>query len=186
MGRTMAGKSTLFEYLSAGDGARIGDGRQRYTRKNCQRVAADTGVEIVDTPGVGAMDGEKDYETAFREVADADLILWVATDQATQEQTGRALERLADLGKPIVVALNCLADVTDELGLLDMLDEPERVFGGDAEGNLAPIRRHLSRAGGRYIRAVAIHAQAAQMSGSGSLAPTKRESSTTTVDRLLD
>ena len=36
------------------------------------------------------MDGEEDYEAAFGEVADADLILWVATDQATQEQTGRA------------------------------------------------------------------------------------------------
>lgn len=170
MGRTMAGKSTLFEYLSAGNGARVSDGRQRYTRESCLRAAPDIGVEIVDTPGVGAMDGDEDYETAFREVADADLVLWVATDQATQEQTGRALARLSDLGKPIVVALNCLADVTDEIGLLDMLHEPERVFGGDAEGNLAPIRRHLARAGGRYILAVAIHAQAAQVSVSGALA----------------
>jgi small GTP-binding protein len=169
MGRTMAGKSTLFEYLSAGDGARVGDGRQRYSRDSCVRVAKEIGVEIVDTPGVGAMDGREDYEAAFSQVVDADLILWVATDQATQEQTGRALERLADLGKPILVALNCLADVTDEIGLLDMLEEPDRVFGGDAEGNLAPIRRHLLRAGGRYIDAVAIHAQAAQLSLSGSL-----------------
>lgn len=169
MGRTMAGKSTLFEYLSDGDGARVGDGRQRYTRESSLRFSAGIGVEIVDTPGVGAMDGKEDYETAYREVADADMILWVATDQATQEQTGRALERLSDFGKPIVVALNCLANVNDVLGLLDMLEEPERVFGGDAEGNLAPIRRHLARAGGNYVTAVAIHAQAAQMSASGSL-----------------
>nr|WP_221376990.1 GTPase [Actinoplanes polyasparticus] len=169
MGRTMAGKSTLFEYLSAGDGDRVGDGRQRYSRDSCVRVAKEIGVEIVDTPGVGAMDGREDYEVAFGQVADADLILWVATDQATQEQTGRALERLSDLGKPILVALNCLADVTDEIGLLDMLEEPGLVFGGDAEGNLAPIRRHLLRAGGRYIDAVAIHAQAAELARSGSL-----------------
>lgn len=169
MGRTMAGKSTLFEFLSAGDGARVGAGAQRTTRESCSRVAVDLDIDVVDTPGVGAMDGDEDYETAFREVADADLILWVATDQATQEQTGRALERLSDLGKPIVVALNCLADVSDELGLYDMLEEPERVFGGDAEGNLAPIRRHLAQAGGRYISAVPIHAQAALVSLSDSL-----------------
>ncbi|WP_112623815.1 GTPase domain-containing protein [Micromonospora saelicesensis] len=169
MGQTMAGKSTLFEYLSGGDGARVGDGRQRFSRDACIRVATEIGVEIVDTPGVGAMDGKEDYEFAFRQVADADLILWVATTRATQEQTGQALERLADLGKPILVALNCLKDVTDEIGLLDMLEEPELVFGGDAMGNLAPIRRYLSRAGGRYIDAVAIHAQAARLALSGAL-----------------
>lgn len=168
MGRTMAGKSTLFEYLSAGDGTRVGDGRQRYSRDFCVRVAKKIGVEIVDTPGVGATDGEEDYEVAFGQVADADLVLWVATDQATQEQTGHALERLADLGKPILVAMNCLTDVTDEIGLMDMLEEPYRVF-ADAEGNLAPIRRHLSRAGGRYLDAVAIHAQAARLASTGEL-----------------
>ncbi|MGK5682361.1 GTPase domain-containing protein [Actinoplanes sp. URMC 104] len=168
MGRTMAGKSTLFEYLSAGDGTRVGDGRQRYSRDSCVRVAKKIPVEIVDTPGVGAMDGEEDYEVAFGQVAEADLILWVATDQATQEQTGHALERLADLGKPILVALNCLTDVTDDIGLLDMIEEPDRVF-ADAEGNLAPIRRHLSRAGGRYLDAVPIHAQAARLASTGEL-----------------
>lgn len=223
MGRTMAGKSTLFEYLSGGDGSRIGDGGQRTSRDSCARPASgldnarpasgldnaqptdgpdnaqpasgpdnaqpadgldnaqpadgpdDTRpasgrrVELVDTPGVGAMDGREDYEVAFGQVADADLILWVATTQATQEQTGRALERLADLGKPILVALNCLADLTDEINLMDMLEEPERVFGGDAEGNLAPIRRHLLRAGGRYLDAIPVHAQAAGLARSGGL-----------------
>jgi small GTP-binding protein len=167
MGRTMAGKSSLFEYLSNGDGSRVGDGSQGYSKDNCAREVPDAGFEIVDTPGVGKMDGEDDYATAFTQVADADLILWVATDQATQEKTGQALERLADLGKPILVVLNCLADLTDEINLLDLLEEPERIFGGDAEGNLAPIRRHLAHAGGRYVDAVAVHAQAALLAESG-------------------
>lgn len=169
MGRTMAGKSTLFEYLSGGDGARVGTGLQGTSHDVCVRRISAIGVEIADTPGVGGMDLEADYQTAFSAVADADLILWVATDQATQEQTGRALERLSDLGKPILVALNCLADVSDEINLLDMLEEPERIFGGDAEGNLAPVRRHLSRAGGRYIDAIPIHAQAALLAISSKL-----------------
>jgi small GTP-binding protein len=169
MGRTMAGKSTLFEYLSGGDGARTGDGRQRFSRDVSARIAAGLGAEIVDTPGVGAMDGQDDYDIAFGQVADADLVLWVATNQAVQEQTGQALERLSDLGKPILVALNCMRDVRDELGLLDMLEAPDLVFGGDAEGNLAPIRRHLAKAGGQYIDAVPIHALAAQLARSGQL-----------------
>lgn len=71
MGRTMAGKSTLFEYLSGGDGARVGDGRQRYSRDVCARPVDDLGIEIVDTPGVGAMDGQEDYEAAFGQVPEA-------------------------------------------------------------------------------------------------------------------
>lgn len=170
MGRTMAGKSTLFEYLSRGTGARIGVGAQRTTRDTSVKNVFDMqGVEIVDTPGVGAMDGEDDYEAAFAQVADADLILWVATDQATQEQTARALRRLADLGKPVMVALNCLADIQDEINYFDLLDEPERIFGGDAETNLAPIRRHLATAGGHYLDAYLIHAQAAHLASSGAI-----------------
>jgi small GTP-binding protein len=161
MGRTMAGKSTLFEYFSGGDGARVGDGRQRYSRDACARMSEVLGFEIVDTPGVGAMDGEDDFQVAFAQVVDADLILWIASDQATQEQTGRALRHLGALGKPIVVALNCLADLDDPIALIDLLEEPERVFGGDAQDNLHPIERHLGQAGTRFIRAVPLHAQAA-------------------------
>nr|WP_302477605.1 GTPase [Aeromicrobium stalagmiti] len=188
MGRTMSGKSTLFEFLSGGDGARIGVGGQRTTRESCSRAVQGLAIDVVDTPGVGAMDGEDDYARAFEEVAGADLILWVATDQATQEQTGRALERLSDLGKPILVALNCLADVSDELGLEDMLYEPDQVFGGDATGNLVPVQRHLARAGGQYICALQVHAQAALLSTSGLLEPDVAHvlRSNSRIDTLLE
>jgi hypothetical protein len=161
MGRTMAGKSTLFEFFAGGDGARVGDGRQRATTDTCLRPSGSLGFEIVDTPGVGAMDGEDDYTTAFTQVADADLVLWVGTDQATQELTGVALRQLGALGKPIIVALNCLTDLEDEIGWLDVTESPERVFGGHTEGNLAPINRHLAKVGASTSRAVLIHAQAA-------------------------
>lgn len=169
MGRTMAGKSTLFEFLTGGDGASVGRGGQRTTRESHIGTVLGHDIEIVDTPGVGAMDGDADYEEAFSHVADADLILWVATTEATQERTGRALEQLADYGKPILVALNCLRDVTDQLDLLELLEDPDFVFGGDTLGNLKPIDRHLARAGGRYISAVLIHAQAALMSEASDL-----------------
>lgn len=169
MGRTMAGKSTLFEFLSGGDGASVGAGGQRTTRESQTGTILGQDIEIVDTPGVGAMDGDDDYAEAFSQVSDADLILWVATNEATQGRTGRALEQLADYGKPIVVALNCLRAVRDELDLLDLLEQPELIFGGDTLGNLKPIDRHLARAGGRYISAIPIHAQAALLSLSGAL-----------------
>lgn len=187
MGRTMAGKSTLFEFLTGGGGASVGRGGQRTTRESHIGTVLGHDIEIVDTPGVGAMDGDADYEEAFSQVADADLILWVATNEATQERTGRALEQLADYGKPILVALNCLRDVTDQLDLLELLEDPDFVFGGDTLGNLKPIDRHLARAGGRYISAVLIHAQAALMSEASDL--TSQDASdirrASRVERLL-
>ncbi|MBX3077962.1 MAG: 50S ribosome-binding GTPase [Cryobacterium sp.] len=167
MGRTMAGKSTLFEYLTGGDGERVGVGGPRTTRVVCVGTVADIGIEIVDTPGVGAMDGQEDFDSAFGQVTDADLILWVASDEATQAQTGEALELLSDIGKPILIALNCLHDVSHETGMNDMLESPELVFEGDAVDNLVPIRRHLAMAGGQDLGAIAIHAQAALLSVSG-------------------
>lgn len=161
MGQTTAGKSTLFRYLTGMSETRIGDGRQRTTREISIGTVADLDIEVVDTPGVGAMDGQVDFDMAFTQVADADLILWVAPTFAAQLSTGLALEQLADLGKPILVALNCRHDISTEIGLLDMLEEPDLVFSEDALRNLAPITRFLSLAGGRFIRAVPIHAQAA-------------------------
>ena len=187
MGRTMAGKSTLFEFLTDGDGASVGHGGQRTTRDSQSGTILGYDIEIVDTPGVGAMDGHEDFVEAFRQIADADLILWVATNEATQEQTGRALQQLADYGKPILVALNCLRAIRDELDLLDLLEQPEVVFGGDTLGNLKPIDRHLARAGGRYISAALIHAQAALLSTSGDLGPDESHKvrQASRVDRLL-
>ena len=120
------------------------------------------------------MDGEDDFHIAFAQVTDADLILWVVSDQATQEQTGRALRHLGALGKPIVVALNCLADLDDPIALMDLLEEPERVFGGDARDNLHPIERHLGQSGTRFICAVPLHAQAALRSAGSQLEPEER------------
>jgi hypothetical protein len=170
MGRTMAGKSTLFEFLTGGDGSRIGNGGQRFSRDVIDRMVVGRDFEIVDTPGVGAMDGDDDFEIAFGQVSDADLILWVTADGATQQQTGRALERLADLGKPIIVALNCMREIRDDFDLEELLENPEVVFGGDSLGNLAPIRRHLSRGGARYITAIQVHALAAELSSRGGYA----------------
>ena len=57
-GRTMAGKSTLMEILTEGDGSSIGKGSQRTTRD--VRKYTWNGLEITDVPGIGAFEGEDD------------------------------------------------------------------------------------------------------------------------------
>lgn len=168
MGQTMAGKSTLFKHLTGDARTLIGTGGQRTTRDVREGAVGEMGFVVVDTPGVGALDGAADYDIAFSQVPDADLILWVARDGGTQEQTGKALERLADLGKPILIALNCFLDVRSSLGLEDMLEDPSQVFDG-ARGNLKRIEHHLSQVGGSYLSAISVHAQAALVASTGTL-----------------
>ena len=57
-GRTMAGKSTIREALTGGDGSTIGQGGQRTTRD--VRDYEWNNLRIVDTPGFGAFGGEED------------------------------------------------------------------------------------------------------------------------------
>jgi tRNA U34 5-carboxymethylaminomethyl modifying GTPase MnmE/TrmE len=164
MGRTMAGKSTLLEALTDGDGSRIGDGRQRFSRDVHERPVGSAfgleGVVLVDTPGVGAKDGEEDYELAFSQVPTADLVVWVAANDSTQEETAAALRALAVLGKPVIVTLNCRVDLDHPAKILDFLEDPEFGF-GESEGHLRVIERHLAAFGVSRVGAVLTHAEAA-------------------------
>ena len=151
MGRTMAGKSTLLAAITGGSADRIGIGAQRTSRDVFAAPALDVpDLEIVDTPGVGAKDGDEDVATAMAEVPDADLVLWVASNDSFQEETARALRAVAFHGKPVVVALNCRAPLDDGLALEDFLDQPALVF-GQHEGHLRTIRMHLATAGVRPV-----------------------------------
>lgn len=62
-GRTMAGKSTLMEILTEGNGETIGKGAQRTTRDI--RKYTWNELEITDVPGIGAFEGEDDEQIAF-------------------------------------------------------------------------------------------------------------------------
>ena len=168
MGRTQAGKSTLLEALSRGDGSRRGDGRQRYSRDVCVRQVADlAGVEIVDTPGVGAADGKEDFDRAFQEVNAADVILWVASNNSVQEETAVALRSLGFLGKPVIVALNCRWDLNHAVKRLDFMDDTGVAF-RDVTGDVEAIEAQLARAGVRSVRVVTLHAEAAFRATQGS------------------
>ena len=162
MGRTTAGKSTLLSALTGGAAERIGVGAQRTTRDVFSAPALDLDcVEIVDTPGVGATDGEDDVAEAMAQVPDADLVLWVASNDSFQEETAQALREVAFRGKPVVVALNCRAPLSDDLDREDFLADPDSVF-AQHEGHFSMIRSHLSTAAVRPVAEVRLHAEAAR------------------------
>lgn len=103
-GRTKAGKSTLMEILTEGDGSSIGKGSQRTTRDI--RKYAWNGLEITDVPGIGAFEGEDDEQIAFEAVKTADLILFLITDDAPQVAEAECFSRIVNLGKPIICIMN--------------------------------------------------------------------------------
>ena len=167
MGRTMAGKSTVLEALSHGDGTRRGRGQQRTTRAGdmCERAMVELpGVSIIDVPGVGAADGIEDREFAMAQVSDADIILWVATTEAAKETTAQSLRELGALGKPIIVALNCRRSLVRHGD--EFLANPEDLY-RDAGEHAAVVARHLAQAGAASVDVIPIHAEAAWRSVCG-------------------
>lgn len=161
MGRTQAGKSTLFGYLTAGDHSPLGNGGQRTTRTVV--VAPLDGypdVVIVDTPGVGAKDGDTDRAIALAEARRADLVIWVAANNATQTETGAALGQLATWGVPMLVALNCRRHIGDDEARRQFLDDPEFTFGNE-DGYLARMAEYLDPHAQRPAGVFILHAAAA-------------------------
>jgi len=103
-GRTMAGKSTLMETLTEGNGSSIGKGAQRTTRDI--RTYTWNELEITDVPGIGAFEGEADEQIAFEAAKTADLILFLITDDAPQAIEAECFSRIINLGKPVICVIN--------------------------------------------------------------------------------
>ena len=126
-GRTLAGKSTLMEILTGGDGRSIGTGAQRTTRD--VRSYSWKGLTITDVPGTAAFEGaEEDEAIAFEAAEKADLVIFLITDDAPQPAEARCFERLCRLGKPILGICNVKAAVDDEDDLRLFLRDPDRYF----------------------------------------------------------
>ena len=103
-GRTMAGKSTLMEILTHGNGESIGKGAQRTTLD--VRDYYWQGLRITDVPGVCSFGGEEDDKLAFEAARSADLILFLLTDDAPQAGEAECLAQLKSLGKPVLGVVN--------------------------------------------------------------------------------
>lgn len=125
-GRTMAGKSTLMEILTNGDGQSIGKGAQRTTRD--VRAYHWRGLKVTDVPGVAAFEGADDEELAFEAAAKADLVLFLITDDAPQPVEAECLARVRALGKPVLGICNVKVALEDEDDVFLFLRNPDKHF----------------------------------------------------------
>jgi tRNA U34 5-carboxymethylaminomethyl modifying GTPase MnmE/TrmE len=103
-GRTQAGKSTLMEILTNGNGDSIGRGAQRTTRD--VRSYYWNGMEIIDVPGVCAADGGDDEGVALAAVKKADLVLFLIADDSPQPDEAVFLNLIRMQGKPVLGIMN--------------------------------------------------------------------------------
>ncbi|MFH1319777.1 MAG: GTPase, partial [Bacteroidota bacterium] len=136
-GRTMSGKSTLMEILTQGDGISIGKGGQRTTRD--VRTYNWHGLEVTDVPGIAAFEGLEDEEVAFKSASQADLVLFLVTDDAPQPVEAECLARIRRLGKPVIGICNIKTSIDDEDDLALFLGKPDRSF------NIKRIRELLDQ-----------------------------------------
>jgi small GTP-binding protein len=165
-GRTMAGKSTLREALTGGDGSSIGKGAQRTTLD--VKEYEWNGLRIVDTPGFGAVEGAQDTEKARKTLERIDLVLFLLNSDSIQDTTFRELEYIAERNTPLIFVLNMKRNLENEGNLRRALKSPEKFIYKPDEitGHEERLRFLASQAGLNpgLVRVIPIHAQAAFMS----------------------
>ena len=167
LGRTQAGKSTVFTYLTRSDASPIGRGAQRCTRSIVEApMADDSNIVIVDTPGVGARDGDNDRKIALEAARSADLVVWVATNNSQPSETAASLTQVAKWGVPLILAFNCREDLGGTGAIEQFLTYPDDVF-EDLVGHRARLARFLDPHGQRPRHVVEIHAAAALLGTHG-------------------
>ena len=164
-GRTKAGKSTIREALTSGDGGTIGKGSQRTTRD--VREYRWQGLRLLDTPGIEAYQGEEDTAKANEVIDQSDMLIFLTSDDSVQPGEFKAMAQLQRINKYFAVILNIKHDISKQPeDLLMFIDIPEMVFD---EQRLAEHQNHIQT----YIKEhleidnvdlVCIHAQAAFLS----------------------
>ena len=139
-GRTMAGKSTLMEVLTEGDGSAIGMGAQRTTR-DIRRYEWN-GLAVTDVPGIGAFEGEEDTRLAFDAAKTADLIVFLLTDDAPQAVEADCFRQVKDLGKPVIIIMNVKVSVDSGKSMKLIERDMNRAFDDE---RIEEIRRQFCK-----------------------------------------
>ena len=139
-GRTMAGKSTLMEVLTEGDGSAIGMGAQRTTR-DIRRYEWN-GLAVTDVPGIGAFEGEEDTRLAFDAAKTADLIVFLLTDDAPQAVEADCFRQVKDLGKPVIIIMNVKVSVDSGKSIKLIERDMNRAFDDE---RIEEIRKQFCR-----------------------------------------
>ena len=164
-GRTTAGKSTLMEILTHGNGESIGKGGQRTTLD--VRDYFWKGLKITDVPGVCAFGGKIDETTALEAAKAADLILFLIRSDEVQPDEAEKLAQLRSLGKPVLGVINIrqsFNNIKDEDNIKDLEEAMADTENIDATINQFKefAKRHNQDWSG--IKFVATHLLSAYMS----------------------
>jgi predicted GTPase len=163
-GRTRAGKSTIREALTRGDGGTIGKGAQRTTRD--VREYRWQGLRLLDTPGIEAYQGDEDTAQANEVIDQSDMILFLASDDSVQPGEFKAMAQLQQINKYFAVILNVKDNIEKEQRLIRFIKRPEKVFDHQ---RLSEHQNHITtyvkeNLGIANVDIVCIHALAAFLS----------------------
>lgn len=106
-GRVSVGKSAVLNALAGREVFEVGVLHGTTTGAGLLRwqVAADHGVQLIDTPGINELSGEAREQLAEDVASRADLIIFVVDADLTAVEV-EALQRLAEQQRPLLLALN--------------------------------------------------------------------------------
>ncbi len=126
-GQTRAGKSTILEALTGGDGTTIGIGRQHTTTRIKQYFwpPKQKTLRIVDTPGIEGFKGEELAAQAHDFVELADHIFFLISDDKVRAGELEHFAEIRSMGKGITVLLNVKRNDED---LIEDLQDPDFSF----------------------------------------------------------
>lgn len=159
-GRTNAGKSTLLEGILGGDGSTIGQGEQRTT----ENVTAYDweGIQLLDTPGIAAFDGEEDEAIAWEAIDRSDLILFMVMSDSIQKSEFDQFVDLRNRNKPVLIVLNVKRDIDHGIRRRRFLRKKKQEVTPEGQaGNIEELK-HRAREylGHPSVSVIPIHARA--------------------------
>lgn len=160
-GRTMAGKSTLREAITGGDGSTIGKGKQNTTQRTRQYEWR--GLHVIDTPGFGAFKDKRYRQQAMAVIEKSDVLLFLLREDGIHEEVFEGMKAAFRENKPVFFILNMMKNLEDDLFRRRFLADPDSLMRGPrVDGQKRRINRLAVEAlGARAVRVIAIHAQAA-------------------------
>jgi len=125
-GRTKAGKSTIREAFTRGDGGTIGKGAQRTTQD--VKEYKWQGLRLIDTPGIEAYKGEEDKRKAMEITREADMVIFLVSDDSIQPKEFEAMAWLKQINKYFFILLNVKEKLDSKRRIERFIKTPEKIF----------------------------------------------------------
>lgn len=140
-GRKSAGKSTLMEILTHGNGETIG--------KGVPRTAEDIrsynwkGLKIIDLPNLEFFKDAESNEIGMEAVKSADVVLLLLTTEELQPEEAQCLAQLKYFGKPVLTVINVKKDLNFKKPN-SIPNELQKVFDkNETDEVIAQLKNHL-------------------------------------------